>query len=159
MIAGGADVIWARRIRRFAKWAGLMTCMLIAVTWAGSSRYYVAGPVGRNACFYVADAYFLFIRNPGYREFCIGRQSLPSAMRFGPTWISIQRVQGELFLLYVPCWLFLAVVAPVTGMIFLFDRRRFPAGYCRKCAYNFTGNVSGVCSECGRKIEGAGGVA
>jgi hypothetical protein len=31
--------------------------------------------------------------------------------------------------------------------------RRLPsAGRCAKCAYDLTGNVSGVCPECGRKI-------
>ncbi|UCC29745.1 MAG: hypothetical protein JSU86_16260 [Phycisphaerales bacterium] len=28
-----------------------------------------------------------------------------------------------------------------------------PAGYCRKCGYDLTGNVSGVCPECGTEIE------
>ena len=31
-------------------------------------------------------------------------------------------------------------------------RRR--AGYCRGCEYDLTGNVSGVCPECGRVIDG-----
>jgi hypothetical protein len=29
-------------------------------------------------------------------------------------------------------------------------------GRCQKCDYNLTGNVTGVCSECGEKIEGEG---
>ena len=28
-------------------------------------------------------------------------------------------------------------------------RPRFPIGQCQSCGYNLTGNVSGVCSECG----------
>ena len=27
--------------------------------------------------------------------------------------------------------------------------RRYPPGHCLKCGYNLTGNVSGVCPECG----------
>lgn len=32
-------------------------------------------------------------------------------------------------------------------------RRKPAAGYCKKCRYNLTGNVSGVCPECGQPIE------
>ena len=30
---------------------------------------------------------------------------------------------------------------------------RVPAGHCRKCGYNLTGNVTGVCSECGERVK------
>ena len=34
------------------------------------------------------------------------------------------------------------------------DRRlRFPPGHCQRCAYNLTGNTSGVCPECGTEID------
>jgi hypothetical protein len=29
---------------------------------------------------------------------------------------------------------------------------RIPPGHCRKCGYNLTGNVSGVCPECGERV-------
>ena len=29
--------------------------------------------------------------------------------------------------------------------------RRYPEGHCQGCGYDLTGNVSGVCSECGKK--------
>jgi predicted RNA-binding Zn-ribbon protein involved in translation (DUF1610 family) len=29
----------------------------------------------------------------------------------------------------------------------------YPTGHCHRCGYNLTGNVSGVCPECGTKIE------
>lgn len=31
---------------------------------------------------------------------------------------------------------------------FLFDK----PGHCNTCGYNLTGNVSGICSECGAKV-------
>lgn len=30
--------------------------------------------------------------------------------------------------------------------------RQVPEGHCHKCAYNLTGNVSGVCPECGTEV-------
>jgi len=32
-------------------------------------------------------------------------------------------------------------------------RRRAPPDACRKCGYNLTGNVSGICPECGTPIS------
>lgn len=31
-------------------------------------------------------------------------------------------------------------------------RRPYPLGHCRHCGYNLTGNISGVCPECGQTI-------
>ena len=31
-------------------------------------------------------------------------------------------------------------------------RRKIVAGFCRRCGYNLTGNVSGICPECGTPI-------
>jgi hypothetical protein len=33
------------------------------------------------------------------------------------------------------------------------ERRQIADGCCRSCGYNLTGNVSGVCPECGKPIE------
>ena len=34
-----------------------------------------------------------------------------------------------------------------------FRHRRLRPGHCLNCGYNLTGNVSGVCSECGAEIQ------
>lgn len=31
-------------------------------------------------------------------------------------------------------------------------RSPYPFGHCRTCGYNLTGNVSGVCPECGKTV-------
>jgi len=33
------------------------------------------------------------------------------------------------------------------------DTGDYPVGRCQNCGYDLTGNVTGVCSECGRAIE------
>jgi hypothetical protein len=34
----------------------------------------------------------------------------------------------------------------------LFGIRQYPPGFCQKCGYNLTGNVSGRCPECGEPV-------
>ncbi len=54
----------------------------------------------------------------------------------------------------LPLWIpFLLFAVPTMYLWWMYlwwaDRRCIPPGHCRKCGYNLTGNVSGVCPECG----------
>lgn len=54
--------------------------------------------------------------------------------------------------LHVPLLALLAVLAlPMLPPVV--RRRRRKRGLCVKCAYDLTGNVSGVCPECGTAVE------
>ena len=53
----------------------------------------------------------------------------------------------------IPLWMPFALLGGTTLLIFRRDARPIPPGHCQKCGYNLTGNVSGVCSECGTRIE------
>ncbi len=55
----------------------------------------------------------------------------------------------------LPLWLPLVIAVALTATLFHFDRRRIPPGHCKKCGYNLTGNVSGICSECGHSLDSA----
>ena len=35
----------------------------------------------------------------------------------------------------------------------IWNKWRYPPNHCRTCGYNLTGNISGVCPECGTSIE------
>lgn len=56
-----------------------------------------------------------------------------------------------------PSWLMFAVFATYPAITFIrgplrrYRRRR--RGLCLKCGYDLTGNVTGVCPECGTKVE------
>lgn len=52
----------------------------------------------------------------------------------------------------VPCWIPLLLVAIPTAILWWLDRRRIPPGHCQRCGYDLTGNVTGVCSECGMPL-------
>jgi hypothetical protein len=53
----------------------------------------------------------------------------------------------------LPLWIPLMLAAVPTAVLWWTDRRRIPPGHCRKCGYNLTGNVSGVCPECGAEVK------
>ncbi len=57
---------------------------------------------------------------------------------------------------YLPLWFPLLVVGIPSGYMLWRRHRRIPPGHCQKCGYNLTGNVSGVCPECGEKVIAAG---
>jgi hypothetical protein len=63
-------------------------------------------------------------------------------------WACVQVVAGLVMLYYAGrvarlCWKMYATRPPA------------PPGCCRRCWYDLTGNVSGVCPECGRHFRSA----
>ncbi len=54
--------------------------------------------------------------------------------------------------LSIPLWCPFLLTALPTALLFWFDRRRISPGRCPKCGYNLTGNVSGICPECGEPV-------
>ena len=65
---------------------------------------------------------------------------------FGTAGIQLHTVQ-------IPLWMPLLAIAIPTAWLWRRDRR-YPPAHCRKCGYDLTGNVTGVCSECGVKVKG-----
>ena len=136
------------RFRRFGKWIGIAVCVLILSLWAWSIRRGV--------------------QYSGPRVFVdIGAGSMALALRDHPTasgeWYSY-RVRGYLGLsaprlirgrvgagVLVPMWIPLLLVGLPTLLLWWRDRR-VPPGHCQACGYDLTGNVSGVCPECGQKV-------
>ncbi len=55
---------------------------------------------------------------------------------------------------HIPVWLLVVGVAlPIGILLWLWPDRRTKAGFCKTCKYDLTGNVSGVCPECGTAIS------
>ena len=85
-------------------------------------------------------------------------------------WLLIGVSPVVLLSAYCRSWLFpwsysgfvISVVVPAgafIGMSRILNRAlkdiypRYPTHHCQKCGYNLTGNVSGICPECGTRIE------
>ena len=58
--------------------------------------------------------------------------------------------------LILPTWLLLLVSAAATTFVWRRAQVNPERNGCRKCGYNLTGNVSGVCPECGTAVEPEG---
>jgi hypothetical protein len=54
----------------------------------------------------------------------------------------------------LPLWIPLVLVVIPTALLIRRDWRRYGPDLCSKCGYNLTGNVSGVCPECGQAVTG-----
>jgi hypothetical protein len=149
-----------RRERRILKWAGLVLSLLILVMWAVASQrsFYYAGHWSHPA--YPLDGYCVVATGKGLWWF--GDVTNRSV---GFSWCErhpgfddspgLPRTEGwddRYVFPIAPVWLLFLVVALPTGLLWWRDRRPIAPGHCRKCGYNLTGNVGGVCPECGERI-------
>jgi hypothetical protein len=81
-------------------------------------------------------------RMPGLLGFCAGRQSSAAEWAW---WVG------------APHW-FACLITALLPARFVWRRtrrRRWTAGHCRRCGYDLTANVSGICPECGATIAQA----
>ena len=61
----------------------------------------------------------------------------------------VDRSYFRLTTVSLPFWFLLAGPLVARYVLWRTGPRRFPAGHCGGCGYNLTGNVRGVCPECG----------
>ncbi len=158
------------RVRRILKWGGLVPCVLIFLMWALTTT--VVRNTRLNVEYVGDDTHLRFLvgaiycSSPvhwtvrradlsGWRIYKVHPRKQDAFFRF---W---RRDHG--FLLpavrpywnrtaYIPLWLPFATLAIPTAYLFWPDSRCPPEGHCQSCGYNLTGNVSGVCPECGTGV-------
>ncbi|MDM8007650.1 MAG: hypothetical protein QUV05_16035 [Phycisphaerae bacterium] len=153
---------------RILKWAGLVIIALITVSWAVSIRWMVwyhrvdlnaPAPPGMNASGFFGSmgSVYLCRGRVVCADFCSARRPYPQYARPGPgigrastfnlpLMRKSRQINAE-----CPLWMPLVFFAIPTVYLFWHDRR-IPPGHCQSCGYNLTGNVSGVCPECGEKV-------
>lgn len=140
------------RIRRIAKCAGFSLCVALLGTMAMSFKWAV-GFDGAKAWFGVAAGGFVVTVMEDALPVSQGGscERIPMSIRtqfraMVSLWIRSWPGPGAT-VHYVPLYLPMLAIAGFTTFLWRRDRRIQP-GHCR-CGYNLTGNVSGVCPECG----------
>ncbi len=166
---GGLRGMWGRdmktrRWRRMLKWAGLLLCVVLAITlWISHS--YRMGVFVRDRWIFVENGdirmvvYIHGVKRPFSKcfleplgEYAGWHSEIESNPPTGVNpWIT--RHSKE------PIWFFLLVACAATGLVCWLNWRGRPSppGHCKSCGYDLTGNVSGVCSECGVAVPESGG--
>ena len=132
------------------KWAGLIISILLAVTTLVTTFGYASLTLGSHL-FEVSEGAIGFLGNvktdPAFQ---LGW--LPS---FGIIGLPVF-TRSPLYFgwnVRLPFWIPFLVVSIPTYILWRRDRRK-PEGCCQECGYDLTGNVSGVCPECGSKTGG-----
>ncbi len=137
------------RARRVVKWAGLLCCVLLVAAW-GVSLFWYFGYVGVTGIRYLAQGGAYITHHPPGSQTGIGWKF--QRVEFGCMWWPAHRVDFGLSKWWIPLWIPLLLAGLPTAWLWMRGRRP-PPGYCMECGYNLTGNVSGVCPECGTEIE------
>ena len=141
------------RIRRIAKWTGLVVCVMLVAALMVSLRWAVGSNIllskgGELQVYLLAGRLYIGTdwrepnREPGF-YFLRHR----SVNRWLPTHYKGTGVSK----LFCPIWMLLLPAALPTAYLFYRDRRH-PPGHCQRCGYDLTGNESGVCPECGTEV-------
>jgi hypothetical protein len=168
------------RVRRTLKGAGLVLCLLLLIAIAASFRWgmgYVFpwspnahyGSNGFSLCYGAIDCTWChdFIPEPPYLAGVTTNEWSSTRYGFQPKggWLShilCPRVKtwhysqsSFVVQLHIPLTPVIIVLAAATAFLWYRDRG-VRLGDCSNCGYNLTGNVSGICPECGAAIEQPG---
>ncbi len=135
---------------RIAKWIGVMVCVVLVAGWGVSSKRRI----------HYTQSISTVELNRGVLAFLMtdftpwGVQGLHTHSIQGnkfPQWPWVARYQYGVWEASSPIWVLLVAAALPAAFLFWRDSR-YPPGHCQRCGYDLTGNVTGVCSECGRAV-------
>ncbi len=161
----GEDMKRPGRIWQILKWAGLAFSLTLFLGWAipiPATLGHVTRPrVASDGHFwhwlYSLGRGRLMLGHVGYvpefDPFLLPGVSFANpvrATRWLPAYGPATRGMG--WWISIPLWIPFLVFASPTVYLFQRNRHHISPGHCQNCGYNLTGNVSGVCPECGERI-------
>ncbi len=143
---------------RVLKWAGLALSLLVVVAWALSWRGRWSHFTDRGGLALADHCLYFTPQSPGQSHPYLTPKELAwnryIIARLAPQTLAPHHAWRPFIVdgvVVMPLWICLVIAAAPTAFLWWRDRRRIPPGHCQKCGYNLTGNVSGVCPECGVK--------
>jgi hypothetical protein len=140
---------------RWLVYAGATLALAIAGLWIASAPWVFRW-------WYCRDFPYIWCVSCGAGQISIARDN--PMLRFGDiylpplypsrerarhlVWLPAVTWRSDLKCVQMPLWIPLLLVIAATAWLWL-RLRSTPAGHCRTCGYDLTGNVSGRCPECG----------
>ncbi len=160
---GRPDRPITRRVRRWVKWGWTTICALMLLGFASGGINLILEPLGLDPYHQPTPLWFDFSAPRAYQsDRPAGRwrdrphQYYTTLSGRGPKEalglecpLPLGSTQSWWVVLPLG-WVFLLVAAPTAA--FWWRDRPYPEGRCRTCGYDLTGNVTGVCPECGERI-------
>lgn len=148
------------RLRRIAKWLGTTLCALVVTLFAYSSPWlngsHAWGLDSINTMITMADGGIGVVRyeRPAVSPDAKIASFVAASINRMPKWTykfvwwpeTVPFTGG--MEVSVPLWMLLGLFLVPTAFLWWRDRT-YPKGHCCQCGYDLTGNVSGVCPECG----------
>lgn len=133
-------------LRAFILWSGTALCLLIAAAFVVSAF--------RPIILAIPDVGWIAVSGGSVAQAndnsvwltiaLLDRSDFPSLASWNAWYWSPLRV--------APIYSVFLMVAVPTLLVWRFVPK-YPRGQCRRCGYDLTGNVSGVCPECGSKVS------
>jgi hypothetical protein len=149
------------RTRRVLKWTCTLVCAAIALGWFAAQWQWLLIKTGTRLDLSLAAGYVIVDWWTYHED---NRMSYDAVGFPPPTDIvarlglTLPHIEGNVFgwRTRVPFWILLGLALLPTAWLWSGDSRKIPVGHCQRCGYNLTGNVSGVCPECGTAIPREG---
>jgi len=163
MLATAWPPLRSWRLTRGLRVAGTTLTPVVLILWLTSIIAYIRVPHAKGEAFALGNGSFILhsgVSTAGtpltlqaqwhWAGLTAGEFSTQSA-----TWTGGVTATSRCFAI----WPMLVSLAIVTVILWLLIPKRIPPGYCQKCGYDLTGNVSGICPECGTPIKSEGETA
>jgi hypothetical protein len=166
-IMAAMGTVWVRAKQRFsfAKRAVAVLALGLSVIWLGSQfihmRYFfdrgsmqvtVVQLHGGQVDWFDTYIEASMIPRPPFRAYGAAYRASVSKMFTLRPWLDDQGLFARMAYGGFPIFPYMFLLAILCGLFYFLERlARYGPGHCQICGYNLSGNVSGICPECGTK--------